>query len=98
MARRLAISPRTLQRRLQELDTTWRMEVESVRYEQALDLLRDTDLPVRSVAARLGDADTRALRRAFRRWTSQTPDAFRAKSRPCQRPGTRNPDRGRRSG
>lgn len=77
LACRLAISSRTLQRRLREQGTTWRAEVDDMRHQQALDLLRDTELPVRSVAARLGYTDARALRRAFHRWTGQTPDAYR---------------------
>ncbi len=77
VAHRLALSPRTLQRRLGELGTTWRAEVERVRQQQALNLLRDTGLPVQSIAARVGYADARALRRAVHRWTGRTPDAVR---------------------
>ncbi|MFE3193616.1 helix-turn-helix domain-containing protein [Nocardia sp. NPDC059240] len=76
-ARRLSMSPRTLQRRLGELGTSWRAEVESVRHEQAVALIRDTRLPVQSVATRLGYTDARTLRRAFQRWTGQSPDEFR---------------------
>ncbi|WP_084523450.1 AraC family transcriptional regulator [Nocardia inohanensis] len=77
VARRLAISPRTLQRRLQQENTTWRAEIEAARERHARDLLRDTTLPIRSIAARLGYTDPRALRRSFHRWTGTTPDAFR---------------------
>ncbi|MVU81776.1 helix-turn-helix domain-containing protein [Nocardia sp. ET3-3] len=80
-ARRLAMSPRTLQRRLEELGTGWRAEVESVRHEQAVALIRDTGLSVQSIAPRLGYADARALRRAFQRWTGLGPDEFRRQSR-----------------
>ncbi|MFB7719389.1 helix-turn-helix domain-containing protein [Nocardia sp. NPDC056100] len=95
VARRLAISPRTLQRRLHEMNTTWRKEVETVRYEQALNLLRDTGLPVRSVAARLGYADARALHRAFRRWTAMTPDGYRRMASTAP-PDSSSPTIGRR--
>ncbi|MCP2343629.1 AraC family transcriptional regulator [Actinomadura rupiterrae] len=77
VARRMAVSPRTLQRRLAEQGTSWREEVEAVRHRQAARLLRDTRLPVRSIAGRLGYTDPRTLRRAFLRWTGQTPDAYR---------------------
>ncbi|GAB2541080.1 helix-turn-helix domain-containing protein [Nocardia heshunensis] len=77
VARRLAISPRTLQRRLQDRGTSWRDELDSARFEQATRLLRDTDLPVDTVAARLGYADARAFRRAFVRWNGLPPNAFR---------------------
>ncbi|MEU6586670.1 helix-turn-helix domain-containing protein [Nocardia sp. NPDC046763] len=80
VARRLAISPRTFQRRLYEMGTNWREEVEAVRCEHAVELLRTTNLPIRSVATRLGYADARAFRRSFRRWTDQPPDEFRRQS------------------
>ncbi|MFI1646737.1 helix-turn-helix domain-containing protein [Streptomyces avidinii] len=67
------MSPRTLQRRLGEHGTTWREEVEAVRQEHTLELLRATDLPLRSVAARVGFSDVRALRRAVRRWEGLPP-------------------------
>ncbi|MFB8006133.1 helix-turn-helix domain-containing protein [Nocardia sp. NPDC056000] len=77
VAHRLAMSPRTLQRRLAEHETTWREELEAVRFERATRLLRETDLSLQSIAGRLGYTDHRTLRRAFQRWTGQTPDAFR---------------------
>ncbi|WP_330179436.1 AraC family transcriptional regulator [Nocardia sp. NBC_01503] len=77
VAQRLAVSPRTLQRRLADHGTSWRRELEAVRCQQATRLLRDTRLPVQSIAGRVGYRDQRALRRAFHRWTGQTPDAYR---------------------
>ncbi|MFF2073587.1 AraC family transcriptional regulator ligand-binding domain-containing protein [Kitasatospora sp. NPDC058162] len=82
VAGRLAVSPRTLQRRLSDRGTTWREEIDAVRHEQAARLLRDTRLPVQSIAARLGYADPRALRRAFQRWTGHTPDTYRKSAVP----------------
>jgi transcriptional regulator GlxA family with amidase domain len=81
VARRLGTSTRTLQRRLSESGTSWRQEVESVRNSAAVRFLRDTDLPVQSVAARLGYTDARALRRAFRRWNGHCPDEYRRLTR-----------------
>lgn len=77
VAQRLAMSPRTLQRRLAETDSTWSAEIDKVRHQQARSLLRDTSLPVQAIAARIGYTDARTLRRAFRRWSGQTPDDFR---------------------
>ncbi|WP_198347604.1 helix-turn-helix domain-containing protein [Nocardia terrae] len=77
VADRLAVAPRTIQRRLQEQGTTWRDELETVRYEHAVNLLRNTDLPISSVAARLGYSDVRTLRRAFIRWKGLPPSVFR---------------------
>lgn len=78
VAQRLAMSPRTLQRRLGEHGTSWREEVEALRQQHALSLLRDTELPMRSIAARVGYSDVRALRRAVQRWHGQPPTAVRS--------------------
>ncbi|MFB7718542.1 helix-turn-helix domain-containing protein [Nocardia sp. NPDC056100] len=77
VAQRLSVSPRTLQRRLAEHGTSGRAEIESVRHDRAVRLLLDTELPVGSIAGQLGYSDHRAMGRAFRRWTGQTPDAYR---------------------
>jgi AraC-like DNA-binding protein len=66
-ARRLAVSPRTLQRRLGEHGTTWRAELDTVRREQC-DGLRHEGAGPAQRAARLGFAESRSLRRAMNRW------------------------------
>jgi AraC-like DNA-binding protein len=72
VAVRLAISPRTLQRRLSEGGTTWQQELDSARRERALQLLSDPRLSMRTVSARLGYTDTRSLRRAISRWKADS--------------------------
>ncbi|MFC9806981.1 AraC family transcriptional regulator [Streptomyces griseoaurantiacus] len=67
VARALALSPRSLQRRLAEEGTTWRDLVETVRHDRATALLAG-GATRKEVAARLGFSDTRALRAALRRW------------------------------
>lgn len=81
VAQRLSMSPRTLQRRLAEHGTSGRAEIEAVRHEQAVRMLRDTELPMRTIAGNLGYSDHRALSRAFRRWTGDTPDSYRRRLR-----------------
>lgn len=66
-ARRLAVSPRTLQRLLEREGTNWRAEVDVVRRERAAQLIT-SGMSQFSVARRLGYTDPRALRRAARRW------------------------------
>jgi AraC-like DNA-binding protein len=66
-ARRLAVSPRTLQRLLEREGTNWRAEVDAARREQAARLLAE-GVSKTGTAARLGYSDARALRRAARRW------------------------------
>ncbi|MEU9161833.1 helix-turn-helix domain-containing protein [Streptomyces sp. NPDC048424] len=81
-ARRMAISTRTLQRRLDEHGTTWSHEVETVRREQVTRLLHSTDLSIDAIAARSDYADARALRRAVQRWYNTTPAALRRTGHP----------------
>jgi AraC-like DNA-binding protein len=67
----LAISPRTLQRRLAEAGTSWRAEVDTARRERAAELARAGEAR-KAIARQLGYSDTRGLRRALRRWKGVT--------------------------
>ncbi|KAA2252415.1 AraC family transcriptional regulator [Solihabitans fulvus] len=68
VARDLYLSPRTLQRRLGEQDTTWRAELDAVRRQRAVTLL-GTSSPTRAdLAEELGYSAARAARRTLRRW------------------------------
>jgi AraC-like DNA-binding protein len=66
-ALRLHVSPRTLQRLLEQEGTSWRVEVDRARSEQAA-RLRQVGASQSQAARRLGYADERSLRRAARRW------------------------------
>ncbi|NRQ33109.1 helix-turn-helix domain-containing protein [Nonomuraea sp. NN258] len=77
VARTLALSPRTLQRRLREEGTSWRAEVELMQQRRVDRLLRETALSMDVIAAQVGYSDARALRRAVRRWHGQGPAAVR---------------------
>jgi AraC-like DNA-binding protein len=81
-AYRLAVSPRTLQRRLAESGTTWRAELDAVRRERAAALKQAGTGSAQRAAARLGYAEPRSLRRAMNRWSAQ--DAARAAGVPPQ--------------
>lgn len=81
VARRMAVSTRTLQRRLDEHGTSWHNEVETLRRARVTRLLHDTELSVEAIAARSGYADARALRRAVQRWYGTTPAALRRTGR-----------------
>ncbi|MFC9582242.1 helix-turn-helix domain-containing protein [Streptomyces yangpuensis] len=82
VAHRMAVSPRTLQRRLDEHGTTWSGEVEAVRRDRVSRLLHTTGLSIDAIAARSGYADARALRRAVQRWYGTTPAALRRAGHP----------------
>ena len=76
VASRLAISPRTMQRRLHEEGTTFREVVAEVRLAVAKQAIAAGDAPVHVVADRLGFSDAAAFRRAFKRSTGMTPSEF----------------------
>lgn len=78
VAHRLAMSPRTLQRRLRQEGTGWREEVDGFRQQRADQMLRASSLSVETIAARVGYSDPRALRRAVHRWYGHGPAAVRS--------------------
>jgi AraC-like DNA-binding protein len=77
IAERLKMSPRSLRRRLQEEDTSFRDLVDEVRAQVAIKYVRDTSLSIEDVTYALGFHDASAFRRAFRRWTGAAPYEFR---------------------
>jgi AraC-like DNA-binding protein len=90
-ARELALSERTLRRRLADEGTSFGALVVRVQTQLAVDLLADTDLSVEEVAAELGYAEIASFSRAFRRWTGQPPSAFRQQTRRAARPTSVGP-------
>ncbi|MEP7120138.1 MAG: AraC family transcriptional regulator [Byssovorax sp.] len=76
-AARLAVSPRTLRRRLQEEGTTFHDVLDATRCELAKRHLGDERIALGEVAFRLGFSEPSAFHRAFKRWTGQTPLAYR---------------------
>ena len=77
IARTLGMSPRTLQRRLEERGTSFGRVLEEVRRQRALQLLSVPRMSVGEVAFCLGYANPRAFYRSFRRWTGRTPSEWR---------------------
>ena len=73
----LAITPRTLQRRLADEETSFRDILNEVRQAKALGYLRDTDLSLEDITFLLGFKDTGVFYRAFKGWTGKTPRDFR---------------------
>lgn len=79
VARRVAVSPRTLHRRLEAEGTSFSALVDEVRRERALALLTDGGLSASQVAFLVGFAEPAAFFKAFKRWTGTTPGAWRAR-------------------
>lgn len=76
----LNITPRTLQRKLQEEHTTYRKLSDAVKYELASTLLRNQELSVSEIAYKLGYTDPGTFRKAFKQWSGTAPGAFRNES------------------
>ncbi|MFI6041276.1 AraC family transcriptional regulator ligand-binding domain-containing protein [Nocardia sp. NPDC051321] len=70
VARRLATSPRTLQRRLMEAGTTWRQELDRARTARLSKATSGGPLSRSRQAELLGYSDAGSMRRAARRWTA----------------------------
>jgi AraC-like DNA-binding protein len=77
VARDLATTPRTLQRRLAAAGLSYQDLVELTRREAAEKYLANLSLSIAEVAYLLGYSEPSALHRAFKRWNGTTPQAFR---------------------
>ncbi|MEA3411505.1 MAG: AraC family transcriptional regulator [Pseudomonadota bacterium] len=79
IASQLCMHERTLHRRLQEAGTTYRHELEDIRYAMARQMLADSAVPQSRIAVALGYASATAFGRAFKRWSGVTPSEWRAR-------------------
>ncbi|MBQ0763994.1 AraC family transcriptional regulator [Marinobacter psychrophilus] len=77
VASRLAMSRRTLIRRLKIEGTSYQELLDGVRQELAAWYLLETTVAVEQIAERLGYQDTSNFSRTFRRWFGMTPHAMR---------------------
>ena len=77
VARALALSPRTLQRRLGEHGTSYQGVLDDVRHDTALELLRAKELDVTEIAFLLGFEEYNSFTRAFRSGEGPTPKRWR---------------------
>jgi AraC-like DNA-binding protein len=75
-ARGLAMSPRALQRSLQEEGTTYHDLLDQTRHGLAVRYLADSRAVIFDVAYLLGFSEPSAFHPAFRRWTGRTPRQF----------------------
>lgn len=77
VSRELAVSTRTLQRRLGELGTSYQHVLDEARHEASLRLLRASELDIPEIAFLLGFEELNSFTRAFRGWEGQTPRRWR---------------------
>ena len=73
IARRLAVSTRTLHRRLAQAGTSFEELLDETRRELAIGYLQRTEYSIADVAYLLGFAQVSSFDRAFRRWTGRSP-------------------------
>jgi AraC-like DNA-binding protein len=77
VAQMLNCSPRTYRRRLDAEDASFQHLLDQVRTEHATHYLTTTRLPLASIAFMIGFNDVSNFRRAYIRWTGQTPNQAR---------------------
>ncbi|WP_226860717.1 helix-turn-helix domain-containing protein [Dickeya dianthicola] len=77
VSRKLAVSTRTLQRRLQNEGTSFQHILDKVRESLALHYLRNTNMSSAEISFLLGFEDSNSFSRAFQSWTGNTPQTVR---------------------
>mgnify|MGYP003524598421 CR=1 FL=1 len=73
----LGMSPRSLQRHLAAMGTSYTDMVAEVRFDTACHLLLQSDESISEIALRLGYAGTSSFSRVFMRWTKIQPVTYR---------------------
>ena len=79
VAKSMALSPRTLQRRLEKHGLDFKKLVDDTRHQFALEYLSDRENTLTQIAFLLGYSEVSAFNRAFKRWTGSTPSDSRRK-------------------
>jgi len=82
VAKLLAMSSRTLSRKLQQEGTSFGDLLRRQRLENARRLLTTTDEPVGSIGAKCGYADPASFTRAFSQWAGEAPTSYRKRHAP----------------
>jgi AraC-like DNA-binding protein len=81
VARRLALSKRTLQRRLEDEGTSYQEVLRATREALARHYLERTSIPAAEIAFLLGFDEPNSFFRAFGEWTGRTPETVRREAR-----------------
>lgn len=78
ISRKLGVSTRTLQRRLQDEGTTFQQTLDTLRDALAHHYLRNTAMSSAEISFLLGFEDANSFARAFQSWTGSTPRKARS--------------------
>ena len=73
----LNMTPRNLQRKLLQAQTTFRDIAGEIRKEIAIQLMENPAIKLSEISDILGYSDLTAFRKAFKSWTNATPRAIR---------------------
>lgn len=77
IAERLAVTPRTLQRRLSDQGTSFKNVLDEVRRGLALSYITQPFIDLAELGYLLGFSDQTAFQRAFKKWTGTTPGKYK---------------------
>ena len=88
VARNLSMHRRTLDRHLDASGCSFRNLADSLRFEVASQLLRDTDMSISGIATSLHYGDASAFAHAFGRWAGRTPSQWRREAASTDSPST----------
>ena len=77
VAQRLNITSRTLRNQLRRAGTHYQSILDSLRKQISQDDLLHSTLNIEEIAEHVGYSDARSFRRAFKKWTGQTPVEYR---------------------
>lgn len=77
IADEMMMSASSLQKKLSEENTSYKEILESIRKKFAFHYLETTDLPIKTVASKLGFRSASNFSRAFKLWNQLSPQAYR---------------------
>lgn len=77
LANAMGMSLRTLQRKLTDVETTYKTLLDELRHDLAIRYLADSQRTVTEITFLLGFSEQSAFTRAFKRWNGNTPSAYR---------------------
>lgn len=83
IAEHLGMSLRNLQRRLSERDISYKEILETTKRKLALDYIRQPHLSFSEIGYLVGFSSVGNFNRAFKRWTGQSPGAYRRQQIAC---------------
>ncbi|MFV5491581.1 AraC family transcriptional regulator [Acinetobacter sp. ASP199] len=78
IARQLHWSVRQLQRHLQKQGKTYQQRMQEIRFMLAQQYLKDENLSLHEISLLLGYSEQSAFQRAFKQWSSETPQQWRS--------------------